>query len=42
MDARVWYALIYGLWAGFTLAVRLDLPEPLAFALVAAALAGDR
>jgi hypothetical protein len=36
--ARVWYALVYGLWAGFTLAVRLDLPEPLAFALVAAAL----
>jgi hypothetical protein len=37
-NTRVWYALIYGLWAGFTLAVRLDLPEPLAFALVAAAL----
>ena len=33
-----WYALIYGLWAGFGLAVRLDLPEPLAFALVAGAL----
>ncbi len=34
---RPWYALVYGLWPGFTLAVRLDLPEPLAFALVAAA-----
>lgn len=33
-----WYALSYGLWAGFTLAVRLDLPEALAYALVAAAL----
>jgi hypothetical protein len=32
------YALVYGLWAGFVLAVRLDLPEPLAFALVAGAL----
>ena len=28
-----WYALVYGLWAGFSLAVRLDLPEPLAYAL---------
>jgi hypothetical protein len=27
------YALVYGLFAGFTLAVRLDLPEPLAFGL---------
>lgn len=34
---RPWYALVYGLWPGFTLAVRLDLPEPLAYALVAAA-----
>lgn len=33
-----WYALTYGLFAGFTLAVRLDLPEPLAYALVAGAL----
>ncbi|MEA3352175.1 MAG: hypothetical protein U9Q82_16345 [Chloroflexota bacterium] len=33
-----WYASIYGLWVGFVLAVRLDLPEPLAYALVAAAL----
>jgi hypothetical protein len=38
-----WYALVYGLFAGFTLAVRLDLPEPLAYALVAGAiLAGER
>jgi hypothetical protein len=33
-----WYALVYGLWAGFVLAVRLDLPEPLAYGLVAGAL----
>jgi hypothetical protein len=33
-----WYALVYGLWAGFTLAVRLDLPEPLAYALVVGAI----
>lgn len=32
-----WYALIYGLWVGFVLAVRLDLPEPLAYGLVAGA-----
>ncbi len=31
-----WYALTYGLWVGFLLAVRLDLPEPLAYGLVAA------
>lgn len=38
-----WYALVYGLFVGFGLAVRLDLPEPLAYALVAAAiLAGER
>lgn len=38
-----WYALVYGLWVGFVLSVRLDLPEPLAFALVAGAiLAGER
>ena len=38
-----WYAIVYGLWAGFTLAVRLDLPEPLAYALVVGAiLAGQR
>jgi hypothetical protein len=29
-----WYALTYGLWVGFGLAVRLDLPESLTFALV--------
>ena len=33
-----WYALVYGLWAGFTLSLRLDLPEPLAFGLVAGAI----
>ena len=32
-----WYALTYGLWVGFTLSIRLDLPEPLAYALVAGA-----
>jgi hypothetical protein len=30
-----WYALIYGLWVGFMLGIILDLPEPLAYALVA-------
>jgi hypothetical protein len=29
-----WYALPYGLWVGNLLALRLDLPEPLAFGLV--------
>ncbi|HET9411689.1 MAG TPA: hypothetical protein VFO38_02490, partial [Candidatus Saccharimonadales bacterium] len=29
-----WYALAYGMFAGLTLAVRLDLPEPLAYGLV--------
>jgi hypothetical protein len=33
-----WYALVYGLGAGFALAVRLDLPEPLAYALAAGGL----
>jgi hypothetical protein len=33
-----WYALTYGLWVGFTLAIRLDLPEPLAYALVSVGL----
>ena len=28
------YALYYGIWVGSLLAIRLDLPEPLAFALV--------
>lgn len=32
------YALVYGLWAGFVLSVRLDLPEPLAFGLAAGAI----
>jgi hypothetical protein len=31
------YALTYGLWVGFLLAIRLDLPEALAYALVALA-----
>jgi hypothetical protein len=31
-----WYAVSYGLWAGLVAAVRLDLAEPLCFALVAA------
>ncbi len=30
-----WYALVYGLWAGFLLAVRLDLSEPVAYGLAA-------
>jgi hypothetical protein len=33
-----WYALIYGLWIGFALGVRYDLPETLAFALAAGGL----
>ena len=33
-----WYALSYGLWAGLVMAVRLDLNEPLCYALVAGAL----
>lgn len=33
-----WYALVYGLWVGFGLAIRLDLPEPLAYALVIGAI----
>lgn len=33
-----WYAMVYGLYAGFVLAVRLDLPEPLAYGLIAAGL----
>lgn len=37
-----WYALVYGLWAGFVFAVRLDLPEPLAYALVAGAILSTR
>ena len=37
-----WYALVYGLWIGFLLALRLDLPEPLAYGLVAAALLAEK
>ena len=33
-----WYALVYGLWVGLVLAVRLDLSEPLAYGLVIAAI----
>lgn len=33
-----WYSLSYGLWVGFSLAIRLDLPEPLAYGLVAGAI----
>lgn len=33
-----WYALVYGLWVGFGLAIRLDLPEPMAYALVISAI----
>jgi len=33
-----WFSLIYGFWVGFGLGVRLDLPEPLAYTLIAAAL----
>jgi hypothetical protein len=33
-----WFALVYGLYAGFLLALIVDLPEPLAYGLVAVAL----
>ena len=33
-----WYAVIYGCWVGLGLAIRLDLPEPLAFGLIVLAL----
>lgn len=33
-----WYALVYGLWAGFLMAVIVDLPEPLAYGLAAGGL----
>ena len=36
-----WYSLIYGLWVGFTLAIRLDLPEPIAYACVAGAILAE-
>jgi hypothetical protein len=37
-----WYALVYGLWAGFLLALVVDLPEPMAFGLVASGLLASR
>lgn len=37
-----WYALVYGLWAGLLMAVRLDLNEPLAYALAAGAMLAQR
>ncbi len=37
-----WVALVVGLWAGLVMAVRLDLTEPLCFALVMAALHAQR
>lgn len=37
-----WYALTVGLWAGLVMSVRLDLSEPLCFALVMAALLAVR
>ncbi len=33
-----WYGLTYGLWVGFLLAIRLSLPETLAYACIAAAI----
>jgi len=33
-----WYALTYGLWTGLLMAVRLDLNEPVCYALIAGAL----
>lgn len=33
-----WYGLVYGLWVGFVMAVRFDLPEPLAYGLIAGAI----
>lgn len=30
-----WFAIVYGLWVGFLLALRLDLPETLAYGLTA-------
>lgn len=38
LNTSRWYALTYGLWAGLIHAVRLDLHEPLSYALLAAAL----
>jgi len=36
-----WYSLVYGFWVGFTLAIRLDLPEPIAYACVAGAILAE-
>ena len=36
-----WYALIYGLWIGLVSAARVDLNEPLCYALVAGALLAE-
>ncbi len=36
-----WYAITYGLWAGLIHAVRLDLHEPLSYALILGALAAQ-
>jgi hypothetical protein len=36
-----WYALIYGLWIGVVSAVRVDVSEPLCYALVMAAMLAD-
>jgi hypothetical protein len=36
-----WYALIYGLWIGLVSAVRVDVSEPLCYALVVAAMLAD-
>jgi len=33
-----WYSLIYAFWAGFVLAIVVDLPEPMAYGLVACGL----
>lgn len=40
--ASRWYALAYGLWVGLVFSVRLDLAEPLSYALAAGALLADR
>jgi hypothetical protein len=37
----IWYSLVYGLWVGFTLAIRLDLPEPIAYACTAGAILAE-
>jgi hypothetical protein len=42
LDVSRWYALVYGLWAGFLVSVRTDIAEPLAYGLIAAAYLADR